>query len=207
MRASRALLTLGAFAGATFGLLLADVMSGGPASRLDPALASPLRAAGDGPLVSLAVFVDVVGEWHVTLAGLLGLALGLAIRGRRREAATIVIVALAVEAATWIAKLAVARPRPGDALAAALGYAFPSGHAARAALAAVLVGWVLGPRAGLVLGVWALLVAASRVMLGVHYPTDVAGGLALGVAVAALGAAGSTWAASRPPRRRVPVRA
>lgn len=207
MRAFRALLTLGAIAGATFGLLLADVTSGGVASRLDPVLASPLRAAGDGPLVGLAFLVDVVGEWHVTLAGLLGLALGLAIRRRLREGATIAVVALAGEAATWIAKLAVARPRPDDALAAALGYAFPSGHAARAALTAVLVGWILGPRAGLVVGLWALLVAASRIVLGVHYPTDVAGGLALGVAVAALGAAASTWAASRRPRPPAPGRA
>ena len=64
---------------------------------------------------------------------------------------------------------------------------FPSDHATAAgAVAAGLffVSW----RLGLVTAVWAALVAFSRVYVGVHFPQDVAAGLALGAVVAVLGA-------------------
>jgi undecaprenyl-diphosphatase len=63
---------------------------------------------------------------------------------------------------------------------------FPSDHSTAAGAAAavlVFVSW----RLGLVAWVLALLVAFSRVYVGVHYPQDVLAGLALGAAVACLG--------------------
>ena len=64
---------------------------------------------------------------------------------------------------------------------------FPSDHATAAgAVAAALffVSW----RLGLVTALGALLLAFSRVYVGVHFPQDVAAGLALGAAVAIAGA-------------------
>ena len=63
---------------------------------------------------------------------------------------------------------------------------FPSDHATAAgAVAAGLffVSW----RLGLVTALWSLIVAFSRVYVGVHFPQDVAAGLALGAIVAVLG--------------------
>jgi undecaprenyl-diphosphatase len=63
---------------------------------------------------------------------------------------------------------------------------FPSDHATAAgAIAAGLffVSW----RLGLVTTLWSLIVAFSRVYVGVHFPQDVAAGLALGAVVAVLG--------------------
>jgi undecaprenyl-diphosphatase len=63
---------------------------------------------------------------------------------------------------------------------------FPSDHATAAgAVAAGLffVSW----RLGLVTLLWSLIVAFSRVYVGVHFPQDVAAGLALGAVVAVLG--------------------
>jgi undecaprenyl-diphosphatase len=63
---------------------------------------------------------------------------------------------------------------------------FPSDHAtASGAVAAALlfVSWRLGLVASLV----ALIIAFSRVYVGVHYPQDVLAGLALGAVVACLG--------------------
>jgi len=64
---------------------------------------------------------------------------------------------------------------------------FPSDHATAAgAVAAGLffVSW----RLGAITALWALIVAFSRVYVGVHFPQDVAAGLALGAVVAVIGA-------------------
>ncbi len=64
---------------------------------------------------------------------------------------------------------------------------FPSGHAARAFLIAILAS-LLGP-AWLAVGlwVWAPLVSLARVAMGVHYLSDVIAGAVFGIAVALIG--------------------
>jgi membrane-associated phospholipid phosphatase len=87
-------------------------------------------------------------------------------------------------------KLLVGRPRPPVAhLEAAMHSSFPSGHATLSAafyvalVTVVASRWESRPRAVGLLTAAVLLVAgiaASRVYLGVHYPTDVAAGVLLG---------------------------
>jgi undecaprenyl-diphosphatase len=69
-------------------------------------------------------------------------------------------------------------------------YSFPSGHTLHAVSFTWQacahfpeLAWVLVPLAG--------LIATSRVVLGLHYPTDVLAGAALGAALAAIGLAAS----------------
>ena len=59
-------------------------------------------------------------------------------------------------------------------------YSFPSGHTMNAVNFAVLFTWAYPPLAYIVIP-FAFLVALSRVILGMHYPTDVVVGAALGI--------------------------
>jgi membrane-associated phospholipid phosphatase len=88
-----------------------------------------------------------------------------------------------------LVKVVVSRDRPSiSQLTGFSGASFPSGHAAAAAATFAAVGLLVGRGrgrgtrnsiAGLAVGM-AVLVAMSRVMLGVHWLTDVLAGLALG---------------------------
>ena len=66
-------------------------------------------------------------------------------------------------------------------------HSFPSGHAARSFLIAI-VAMGLGPVGlGVVLWLWAPLVALARVSMGVHYVSDIVAGAFFGIIVALIG--------------------
>ena len=61
---------------------------------------------------------------------------------------------------------------------------YPSGHALRTTAIAILLAYALSeryPRGAYLLFIYPALVSASRVMVLQHYPTDVIGGIILGV--------------------------
>ncbi len=105
-------------------------------------------------------------------------------RRSRRLAAYALVTVLGAETLSALLKLVVGRVRPCVDLSSCPGTSsFPSGHATGAAAfwtaTAVLLLPVLGRRAWLLLAV-PVVVALTRVLLGVHYPSDVVGGLLVG---------------------------
>lgn len=87
-------------------------------------------------------------------------------------------------------KFAVRRRRPEGTWGAIYRrtdpHSFPSGHAARATLLAIL-GAVWAPTwLGVLLVIWAPFVCTARVAMGVHYLSDILVGVLLGGAAAAL---------------------
>lgn len=62
-------------------------------------------------------------------------------------------------------------------------FSFPSGHTSAAFMVATLLGYFL-PTLMVVLYFWAATVGFSRVVLGVHFPTDTLMGVVLGVSSA-----------------------
>jgi undecaprenyl-diphosphatase len=64
-------------------------------------------------------------------------------------------------------------------------FSFPSGHTAAVLFACLIANFY--PVFALPSLIWASLIGASRVLLGVHYPTDTVAGAALGTGCAFLG--------------------
>jgi undecaprenyl-diphosphatase len=89
-----------------------------------------------------------------------------------------------------VIKFSVRRSRPegdwGKIYRSTDPHSFPSGHAARSFMIAVLM-LGLGPVwLGLLLLLWAVAVGLARISLGVHYPSDVIAGDFLGVLIGIL---------------------
>lgn len=158
----------------------------------DLALSERLRvatlAAGVGRRLATIVAHSADGWWCLTVAAALVL-----LGGPRWRASALAIVVGFVTSATVVRvlKTRVRRERPagewGTRQRRSDPHAFPSGHAARAAMLAVIVGIAAGS-AGIAaaLALWAVAVATARVAVGVHYLSDVVAGLAVGIACGAV---------------------
>lgn len=121
------------------------------------------------------------------------LALVLWVRHRPRPAVYLVVTRLVALVVGTALKEGVRRARPAlqHPVASAGGFSFPSGHALGSAALYASLAVLLPARAPVgarlaLAGVVPVLVAATRVLLGVHFPSDVVAGLVLGWAIALL---------------------
>ena len=142
-------------------------------------------------LDALAVFFNYAGE-HGEIWIAFTLLLLLCRRTRKAGAAMAIALVSYLIAGDCILKPLFARPRPCDVNTAATilvkrphGHSFPSGHTA-SAFAAAFALWLQNRKLGTPALVLAAFIAFTRLYLYVHFPTDVLGGLVLGLALGAI---------------------
>ena len=142
-------------------------------------------------LDALAVFLNYAGE-HGEIWIAFTLLLLLFRRTRKAGCAMATALVLYLVAGDCILKPLFARPRPCDVNTAITilvkrphGHSFPSGHTA-SAFAAAFALWLQNRKLGVPALVLAAFIAFTRLYLYVHFPTDVLGGLVLGLALGAL---------------------
>lgn len=189
-----------------FSYLLLEVLRDGQFTRFDQDVAASLHhwVVERPGLVPAVKAVSLLGKplW-------LGLAVAVGSafvywRGRRRLALYLVATAIGGGLVDTLVKVAVNRPRPEvtSPLATAFGKSFPSGHAMSSTVtygALLLVflpalprRWRVVAAGGTVLLV--LAIGLSRLLLGVHFVSDVVAGWTLGLAwLSAATGAFSIW--------------
>lgn len=156
-----------------------------PLIKADASLSARLRLTERSLLRSLAVFFAHSGDSWFWMAALviIWLAVGGGTEWRYRTvvlAASIVVQAVIVLSI----KFSIRRRRPdgdwGEIYRRGDPHSFPSGHATRAVMLAVMIAG-LGPTwLAWVLAVWAPLVCLARVAMGVHFLSDILAGAVLG---------------------------
>lgn len=175
-------------------LRLSSELSEGELGEFDRAVSHAVaqtRGSLDVPMYSLTRFGD-----GASLAALVVLTLvALAVLRRWREVGFVALAGVGTWTWIWLLKLSFHRARPGATelylLSAPASFSFPSGHAFGSTgvlLGLVIVARVLGLRGARFVAVSlgaalvVLGVATSRVYFGVHFPTDVIGGIFAGAA-------------------------
>ena len=186
MTSNRSLLTCSALAAAL--ALLWLLMFLGGTGDMDLAVLAALYAGDRPALADAARLVTLLGGWYFVtpLAAVVGLVV--AIRGRPWPGLVLFVGCLVGRLLVELQKYELGRLRPDEHphLVNVYNLSFPSGHSANAVLTYAAMALLL-PRTQRQRIGWALAAAflsmaigLSRVMLGVHWPSDVVAGWSFG---------------------------
>lgn len=156
---------------------------------LDRQVYETLYAGRSPALVEVAKALSIIGQGPVLIAAGFLCALWLAWTSRGRLAVVLLLVTLVGRGLGELQKYEIARVRPDvePHLVFVKTMSFPSGHAASSMIFGLTVALALAAgtrweRAAVAVAILlSLLIGTSRVMLGVHWPSDVVGGWAFGL--------------------------
>ncbi|KAB0463334.1 phosphatase PAP2 family protein [Vibrio kanaloae] len=150
-----------------------------------------LKSRYSGQHAALSKAVSHTGDGHLYV--FIALIALLADGYTGRQFLMVGLAAFAIELPIyWLAKNTLKRRRPAEFssllhshIVPSDKYSLPSGHAAAAFVMATLIGHFY-PSLYLFSLSWAVVIAGSRVLLGVHFLTDILIGAALGIACTSL---------------------
>ncbi len=156
---------------------------------MDAAILTWLHGHRSPPLDVAFVFSWALGVFRFCAPAVLLLILWHLRRRERREALAWLAASAFVGAFPELLKALVARPRPQVVpwVIPASGHSFPSGHAVAGMAFYPLLGWLLmrpsrRPWTGFALGALVgAFIGIGRLYVGVHWPSDVLAGWALGL--------------------------
>jgi undecaprenyl-diphosphatase len=172
----------------SFLVWLVALLIGGAGSGYDEPLRRLLYAGHDPVLARNARFLTWFGSFQLLVPLTLIATVYLAFR-RKRRAALLLLIVFTGRLMVELQKLIIARARPGadEHLEFVRSLSFPSGHSANAMITYLAIALLVPVKqrnraisVGLGLAL-ALQAGWSRVALGVHWPSDVAGGWAFGL--------------------------
>lgn len=155
---------------------------------LDRAIYQGLYAGGQPVLLEIARFFTALGDPTFLIAAGVGCALWLWYAEKGRLALVLIAVTMVGRGLAELQKYSIARARPDlePHLVVVRTSSFPSGHATSSMIFFLTIALALTARtrwhrvaAGAAV-VLSLFIGTSRVMLGVHWPSDVVGGWAFG---------------------------
>ena len=180
---------------------------GGPTAAHDVELIRTLGAerTAHPALTSLAITVTNIGGAPGMIAILVAVIGVLAFQRRWKKAAVFGGIVLGGRVVVELVKLLVNRPRPsfGPYPVSVSSLSFPSAHAANSMITFLAIAMLIIPARFRVIAVTAavslsVVVGGTRPVLGVHWPSDVLGGWAFGIAwVVTLARASDYWLALR----------
>lgn len=170
---------------------LAMFLLGGAGSSFDPPLLAEFYAGGNSMLANIAWAVTQLGGWIILSILSATFALWLVFNGQRRRALYFLAIVVSGRLLVDAQKILSARDRPEqEHLATVHTLSFPSGHSANSAITYFAMALLLAPlirkkrtrRLLLVLAaLMTVAVGLTRMILGVHWPSDVVGGWAFGL--------------------------
>jgi len=187
-----------AVVGAALLLFVMAGLVGGPDNLRDVAAIHSLaaeRAAHIG-LTGRAIVITHLGGASMLIAILFAAIAWLAYLRRWRPAISLVAIVFGGRIAVELLKLAIQRPRPffSPYPVEIASLSFPSGHAANTMITFLALALIVAPAKGRAIAIAAaaatsVMVGVTRPLLGVHWPSDVAGGWAFGVSWVMVGVA------------------
>jgi undecaprenyl-diphosphatase len=176
---------------AVLAIKVSEDVLGGESRPIDEALLLFIRGHVPGRLTGFFEAITLTGSFRVLFPLATGATIALLWARRRFEALLLATSAISAATVVYVVKTAVGRVRP------ALwetewywGSSFPSGHtlvvAAFAIAAALCISriWPTAREFALWIAIlWICLVALSRLVLGVHWPTDVLAAACIGASL------------------------
>lgn len=200
-----------------FGALVDAVLANSTMVRWDVAADARIHAAMTPAFTRIVLSATQLGSPVAMAALMLTGAIILGIKKRRTDCIGWVAAFIGGALIDEALKYAVRRPRPmyGASFLHGHSFSFPSGHAMGAIIGYSMLAWMIARiwhparRLGVLIRVLAALiiltVGVSRLLLGVHYPSDVLGGFVAGAVWVFICVAGVELAEDRSLRRKLPL--